>query len=323
MSNSTNKKCSRRKFLAVTGGLIASPFVAKSIVSPTLAKAPMLGNSQSTHHRFKFGEFEITTILYGTNQVNGPHPIFGEDQSAGDVEKLMKENNLPTNKFLMGYTPVLVNTGNELVLFDTGVGVEKMVAGIESAGYSPNQIDIVVLTHFHPDHINGMANGKIPTFPNARYITGQVEYDFWSPEDKLSGPTAGMTKLTREKVVPFAEKMSFIGDEDTIVSGIVGMEAFGHTPGHMVYHIESNSKRMLIWGDVANHFVVSIQRPDWHVKFDSDKEMAAKTRVKFFDMLATEKIPFSGYHMPFPSLGFIEKFGNSYRWVQESYQLDL
>ena len=323
MSESTPQNFSRRNFLATTGGLIASPFIARSLISPALADAPLLGNSQTRHHRFKFGKFEITTILYGTDKVNGPHPIFGEDQTAGDVAKLMEENNLPTNKFVMGYSPVLINTGNELILFDTGGGVKKLISGIESAGYKPSQVDIVVLTHFHPDHINGIAEGGKPTFPNARYVTGQVEYDFWSPEDKLSGPTASMTKLTRNKIVPFAEKMTFIGNEDSVVSGIVGMEAFGHTPGHMAYHIESESKRMLIWGDVANHYVISIQRPDWHLKFDTDKEMAAKTRVKFFDMLATEKIPFSGYHMPFPTLGYIEKSGNSYRWVSESYQLDL
>lgn len=323
MTNSAPNATTRRKFLAITGGLIAAPFIAKTAGSPAIAKAPMLGKFQSSYHRFKLGKFEVTTILYGSNQVPGPHPIFGENQSASDVANLMKENNLPTNKFIMGYTPVLVNTGNELVLFDTGVGVEKMVTGIESAGYTQDQIDVVVLTHFHPDHINGMSENGVPTFPNARYVTGQVEFDFWSPEEKLSGPTASLTKLTREKVVPFAEKMTFIQNEDSVVSGIVGMEAFGHTPGHMAFHIENSGKRMLIWGDVANHFVISIQRPAWHLKFDFDKESAAKTRVKFFDMLATEKIPFSGYHMPFPSLGYIEKSENSYRWVPETYQLDL
>ena len=323
MTHSVPKSSSRRKFIALTGGLLAAPFIAKTTISPTQATAPMLGNSQTRHHRFKFGEFEITTILYGIDKVNGPHPIFGEDQSASDVEKLMEENNLPTNKFIMGYTPVLINTGKEVVLFDTGGGIKKMVSGIESAGYKSEQIDVVVLTHFHPDHINGVSNEGKATFPNARYVTGQVEYDFWSPESKLTGPTASMTKLTRQKVVPLAEKMTFIQNEDSVVSGIVGLEAFGHTPGHMAFHIESGGKRMLIWGDVANHFVISIQRPAWHLKFDLDKEKAAKTRVKFFDMLATERIPFSGYHMPFPALGYIEKFGESYRWVPETYQLEL
>ena len=97
MSISTPQNCSRREFLKVTSGFIASPFIAKSIISPAQAGAPMLGVSQSTHHRFKFGEFEITTILYGANHVNGLHPIFGEDQKADDVCQV-NGGKQPTNK---------------------------------------------------------------------------------------------------------------------------------------------------------------------------------------------------------------------------------
>jgi glyoxylase-like metal-dependent hydrolase (beta-lactamase superfamily II) len=107
------------------------------------------------------------------------------------------------------------------------------------------------------------------------------------------------------------------------VPGITGMAAFGHSPGHMIYRLESGGRGLVITADTANHFVLSLQRPDWEVRFDMDKAAAAATRKTVFDMIATERLPFIGYHMPFPSVGFVEKLDTGYRWVQETYQLDL
>ncbi len=323
MTFNTIKGLNRRQALLATGGMIAAPFILKSTSGPAEAAAPMLGASTPNHYRFKLGDFEVTTILDGSRAVDGPHPIFGQDQTAEDVAALMEQNHLPSDKIVIGFSPVLVNTGQELVLFDTGFGGGGLTAGMKAAGYTPDQVDVVVITHFHPDHISGtIVDGK-PVFPNARYVTGQTEYDFWTADGRESGPTERVAKLTKEKVVPLAEKTTFIGNENDVVSGITGLDTFGHTPGHMAYQIESNGKRILIWGDAANHFVASIQRPDWHVRFDMDKEMAAATRKKIFDMAATDRIPVTGYHMPFPALGYIEKAGTEYRWVPVSYQLDL
>jgi glyoxylase-like metal-dependent hydrolase (beta-lactamase superfamily II) len=117
--------------------------------------------------------------------------------------------------------------------------------------------------------------------------------------------------------------MTFLKDESEVVSGIRGLAAHGHTPGHMAYHIESDGRRLLLWGDTANHFVMSVQRPDWHVRFDMDKEAAAATRKRIFDLAATDRIPVTGYHMPFPAVGYIDKTGSDYRWVPGGFQSSL
>jgi glyoxylase-like metal-dependent hydrolase (beta-lactamase superfamily II) len=166
--------------------------------------------------------------------------------------------------------------------------------------------------------------GAAAAFPNARYVTGRVEYDFWTHDDRLSGPTENAANLVRANVVPLAEQMTFIGDGDDVVSGITAVAAFGHSPGHMAYHIENEGRRLLIWADTANHFVMSVQRPEWHVRFDMDKEAAIATRKRLFDMANAERLPVTGYHMPFPAVGFIDKpTPDSYRWVQASYQMNL
>lgn len=313
---------------AVLAGAATAAIAAPAILSsarPAAAAAPMLGATEQAFHRIKLGSFEVTTLRDATRAMDGPHPIFGENQEAAAVAELMAANNLPTDKMVNGFTPVVVNTGAELVLFDTGLGGDtgQLAAQLQAAGYAPEQIDIVVLTHMHPDHIGGLVANGAPVFANARYVTGQAEYDFWSADARMGTPGERVATLVRSNVTPFAEKMTFLGNEGSVVSGITGLDTSGHTPGHMSYLIESDGRQLLIWGDVANHFVASIQRPDWHVRFDMDKEKAAATRKRVFDMAAMDRIAVTGYHMPFPSIGFVEKIGDGYRWTPAAYQFAL
>ncbi|ADZ69382.1 MBL fold metallo-hydrolase [Polymorphum gilvum] len=317
---------SRRAALLGAGGAVLAGSMAGSGALPAFAAADIKGPMFSPVARFTLGGFEVTTLLDGAVTADEPQKTFGMNASVEAFGAASAENHLPIDRMKMFFTPSVVNTGSELILFDTGVGEGgrpgrgNMRAALASAGYSPEQIDVVVLTHMHPDHIGGLLEGGAPAFPNARYVAGQKEYDFWAAQDPEAN---GAAKLFAANVKPFADKMTFVSDGGSVASGVTAMEAFGHTPGHMVFHLESDGQRLLVTADTANHYVWSLAYPDWEVRFDMDKEAAAAARRNVFGMIAADRIPFVGYHMPFPALGFVETKGDGFRYVPASYQLSL
>ncbi len=302
---------SRRAILASGAALP----LAAGLGTHAHAAAEMKGADMAAHNRFVLGDFEVTTLMAGTRTVeDDPQGTFGMNVDADTFKSVSAANFIPADKVQFFFTPTVVNTGTELVLFDAGLNAAGITAALASAGYTPEMVDKVVITHMHGDHIGGLMNEGAPTFPNASYVTGQVEYDAWAGTDneRFDG-----------NVVPLAEKMTFIGDGGSAASGITGMAAFGHTPGHMVYMIESGGKQLVVTADTANHYVWSLAYPDWEVRFDRDKAAAAATRRNVFGMLAADQVPFIGYHMPFPGMGFVEKRDDGFRYVPATYQMML
>ena len=280
--------------------------------------------------RLKLGDFDVTVIRDGMRAGDKINETFGTDQPKEEVAKLLKENFLPEDRFVNSFSPVLVRAGKEVILFDTGMGemgksfgAGRLVDGLASEGLKPEDVTTVVLTHLHPDHFGGMMTGGKPTFPNANYVLGQAEYDFWTAPERAGTSAEKTQEMIKQSVVPLAEKAKFIGEGDSVVSGITAMLAPGHTPGHMIFALESGGQKLILTADTCNHYVASLQRPDWEVRFDADKATAAASRKKVFDMIATDRLAFIGYHMPFPAVGFVEKAGPGYRFVPASYQFDV
>lgn len=300
---------SRRDLLI---GSAALPLVAGA--SPALAAADMLGVGGTRFRRMKLGAFEVTTLLAGTRAVEDPKKIFGLNVDDGTFAAASAEAKIPTDVAQFFFTPTVVNTGTELILFDTGLNPAGITGALADAGYSADQVDAVVITHMHGDHIGGLLGDAGETFKNARYVTGSAEFDFWAKAEN---------ERFEGKVRPLAEKFAMIGDGGSVASGITAMAAFGHTPGHMAYMLESNGQQLVLGADFANHYVWSLAYPDWEVRFDRDKAAAAATRRKMLGMMAADNIPFVGYHMPFPGVGYVETRGDGFHYVPASYQLML
>lgn len=283
-----------------------------------------------TLHRFTLGQADVTTILDGAHIREPINPPFAMDKSEGEIAAIAHTNNLPTNGFENTYTPTVITVGGKTVLFDTGFGAMgrdngagNLVRRLGLGGYAPEDIDVVAFTHCHPDHIAGVMEGDKPTFPNARYAIGRREYEAWNDGSEIPAQRQQNRNMFLKLIPPLADKMTFLEDGDAVVAGLTAEAAFGHSLGHMMYRLESDNKSLLVWGDVTNHYVFSLQYPDSTVGFDDDKDVAIASRKRVLDMVATDRLLVSGHHMPFPSIGYVERNGDSYRWTPASYQLRM
>ena len=312
--HSDKPSMTRRNLVAASVALPAATVIANSIGSARADGHSIEAQPNAIKNTFNMGDFEVSTLLAGSRTVENPQSIFGLNVSPEEFAAVSEANFIPTTAAQFYFTPTVVKTGNDVVLFDTGLNPAGISAPLASAGILPEDVTVVVITHMHGDHIGGLSGEDgTPTFPNARYVTGQVEFDTWAKADNDN---------FKAKVQPLAEKMEFIGDGGAVASGITGIAAFGHTPGHMIYMLESGGKQLALMADMANHYVWSLGYPEWEVKFDMDKAKAAATRKKMFDMFTADKIPFVGYHMPFPGMGYSEaRSEGGYRYVPVSYQM--
>jgi glyoxylase-like metal-dependent hydrolase (beta-lactamase superfamily II) len=313
MSNSS-PLLTRRSALVAGAAL---PFAASLAAGagPANSAAEMMGASMAPFSRFKLGDFEVTTLLAGSRTVtDDPQGIFGMNVDAETFQQVSAENFIPADQAQFFFTPTVINTGSELILFDTGLNAASITSVLGAAGYTPEQVDVVVLTHMHGDHIGGLMNEGAATFPNARYVANETEYKYW---------TGNENERVAANVTPLLEKMTFIGDGASPASGITSVAAFGHTPGHMGYMIESGGKGLMLTADLANHYVWSLAYPDWEVRFDIDKEAAAASRREMLGMIAADRIPMIGYHMPFPGMGFVDTRGDGFHYVPATYQMML
>ena len=286
---------------------------------------------------FKLGDFEVATIMDSKVIRTGLTPSFGGEAAAAEIKALAAVNRIDADRYEHPFTPTLVNTGKELVLFDSGNGTlsaeyeqlkgrlppGNLVARLAQAGYKPEDVDVIIITHGHPDHIGGLTKRGQPVFPRARYVFGAVDFDFWKKGENVREARKFNRELYVKICLPVADRATFIKPGDEVVPGIRAVEAYGHSPGLLAFHIESEGKRLLNWADTCNHYVVAIQRPDLHLDVDDEKDKAVATRKRILDMVASERLMVAGFHMPFPGLGWIEKTGGAYRWVPHSYQLNL
>lgn len=289
----------------------ALPFAATTTL-PTTATAQSGGAMLPTHRDFLLGDFRVTTLLAGSRLMENPQAIFGLNVPADEFAAVSRANFIDPALGRNFFTPTVVNTGREVILFDTGLDAGGITAALAAAGYVPADITHVVITHMHGDHIGGLSDAQgMPTFANAAYVAGAVEYDYWAG--------AGNDGF-EAKVRPLGAAMTMIGDGDTVRSGITAIAAPGHTPGHMAFMLESAGAQMLLMVDTANHHVWSLAHPDWEVRFDADKSTAAATRRRILGMVAADRIAVIGYHMPFPGAGFVETRGDGFHYVPVSTQ---
>ena len=282
------------------------------------AAAPVAGKQAPAFYRYKVGSFELTAIHDGI-WLRDIDDKFVKNAPWPAVQKAMADAHMPEGKLAIPFTTLVVNTGSKLVLIDTATGGQlATTAGsfgqnLTAAGIDPKQIDTILISHFHPDHINGLKtkDGAI-VFPNAEVKVPAAEWAWWMDDANMAKQPEGARPAwlnVRRIFGDMAAKVEKFEPNKEVAPGITSIAAPGHTPGHTVFAIASGNQSMLALGDTTNNPLLFVRNPDWQAAFDTDGAMAAETRKKLLDRATVDRMLVQGYHFPFPASGYIIKTG--------------
>lgn len=318
---------SRRQALTGAAALAATPLISSA---PAKAAAPLADKQAPSFYRYKVGDAQVNVVSDGANTF----PLadtFVLNAKKDEVNAQLEKSFLPKDKMTIHFAPLVINTGGKLVVIDTGNGpgafaatkgnVGQFANNMAAAGIDAKNVDMVVISHFHGDHVNGLlAADGTPAFPNAEVLVPAAEWKYWNDDgemakaanDRMKGLFASNRKLfndgLKKKVTPYEWGKD-------VAPGLLAMEAVGHTPGHTAFILSSGSDKLFIQSDVTNHPALFAANPGWHLMFDQDPAQAETTRRKVYDMLVAEKMRVQGFHYPFPANGNVVKDGNGYRIV--------
>jgi glyoxylase-like metal-dependent hydrolase (beta-lactamase superfamily II) len=307
--------------VALLASLVAAPDAA-------LAAAPQHRDQAPGFFRLQVGDLEVTALSDGVT-VFDPHWLTGKKATMDGVEKAFHEDPHLLDGAENGF---MVNTGKQLILVDAGAGTwfgggafGRLANSLRSAGYTPDQVDLVLVTHLHSDHIGGLTTQDgTRVFPNANVYVAKAESDFWlSPEIAAKAPKDAQPFFQSAQAIaaPYikAGKWHTFSGSEPIVDGMQLVPLPGHTPGHTGYEFSSKGQKILFWGDIIHAQRVQLQHPEVTVVFDIDPTEAAATRNQLLPKLAREDIVIAGPHMLFPGLGRLRKEGRGYFWAPVTF----
>jgi glyoxylase-like metal-dependent hydrolase (beta-lactamase superfamily II) len=300
--------------------------VAALIAVPAFAAAPMVKTPAPGYFRMMLGDFEVTAISDGTVDLPVDKLLQGIKPAAVDaaLAKSFLKSPLETSD-----NAFLINTGSKLVLVDTGAGslfgptLGKFLVNLKAAGYQPEQIDEIYLTHMHGDHIGGLAANAQRTFPNAVVRAQKQESDFWLSQANLdkNPKMADYFKGAMGALNPYVSAgkfQPFEGDVE-LTPGISSHSGKGHTPGHATYVVQSKGQKLVLVGDLIHVAAVQMPHPEITISFDSDQKTAAASRRQAFDAAARGGYLIGGAHLQFPGLGHLRKDGKGYDFIPVNY----
>ena len=294
------------------------------------AEAPMVKTQVPGYYRMQLGQFEMTALYDGRIELDAQ---LLKNVQPGDLDRLLKRFFVGNPKMATSVNAYLINTGPHLVLVDAGAGklfgdsLGHIAENIKAAGYDPSQVDTILITHMHGDHIGGLndAEGK-PVYPNANIFVAKAESDFWLSEEKAEkAPDEqkrffNMARDISSQYLANGKWQTFV-PRGELVPGIRAIDVKGHTPGHTAYAVGSDKQKLVIWGDVIHAYAVQFAKPSTSIDFDIDQKQAVMTRCALMKTIAADGSLVAGMHLPFPGIGHIRAEGEgSYAWVPIEFE---
>jgi len=306
--------------LTAASGAVLVPAAAQ-------AAAPQVKTQAPGYYRMMLGDFEVTALSDGTVEL--PMDKLLTNIKPGQLDKALAHAHLktPVESSVNAY---LINTGSKLVLVDTGAGglfgptLGKLIANLKAAGYQPEQIDAVLITHLHPDHIGGLTAGDKRAFPNATVHVAKADADFWLSADNMKKAPAeaqSMFQQATAMLTPYttADKLKTFESDTELVPGIKSIATPGHTPGHSIYAVESKGQKLVLWGDLMHLAAVQFPDPSVTIQFDTDSKAAAAQRKKAYAESAKQGYWVGVAHVSFPGIGHVDAAGKGYEYVPANY----
>jgi glyoxylase-like metal-dependent hydrolase (beta-lactamase superfamily II) len=315
-------KTIKKQVLATLSAAACAAFAA----SPALAAAPMAKTPAPGYFRLMLGDFEVTPLSDGTVDL----PVDKLLRQKADATKAGLARSFLKLPLETSDNAYLVNTGSKLVLIDTGAGamfgptLGKLVASMKAAGYQPEQVDEIYITHMHHDHVGGLVSNGKPVFPNATVRMARQEADFVLSKEvmkKASADEKRFLESTQAILNPYIKAgkfKPFEGDVE-LVPGVRANAGHGHTPGHTTYVVESKGQKLVLVGDLIHVAAVQMENPAVTIEFDLDEKAAAAARKKEFDAAAKGGYLIGGAHLQFPGMGHLRSEGKGYRWIPVNY----
>ena len=285
------------------------------------------------YYQYQAGDVQITALLDGTNFMS---PSLFKDIPQQQVQEILKKYYADQEKGIQtSVNAFLVNTGKSLVLVDSGAAscfgshLGSVLTNLKASGYQPEQVDTILLTHLHPDHVCGISKDGIANFPNATVYVSNDEASFWLdpkqaaklPKEKQANYSGTVEKI-KQAIAPYQAKQRFktykLGDD---IHGFKVINTAGHTPGHFSYELKTKDENVVLIGDIVHSHTVQFDKPETAIEYDIDPKKAVQTRLKQFANFAKNGQTIAAPHLPFPGIGHIYSANEkSYQWIPTHFK---
>jgi glyoxylase-like metal-dependent hydrolase (beta-lactamase superfamily II) len=322
----------RRKIMLSAAAGVSGLLMQSALPRPLAAQAAALvpvGNAG--HYRFMVGDIAATVLSDGV--IGGPPTVYAGDAPEQELQQVLRNAFLPTDFMTLNLNVLLLEVGGRRVLLEAGAGATmgpnggRLFENLRAIGLSAEDIDVIVISHTHPDHVGNLRNAEGgPAFPRATVMVPRADWAFFVEQDPdlsyMPVPPEFQQRFAaniKQSLEPVMQDVEFYEAGGEILPGLMTIAAPGHTPGMATFLVQSGMDQLLLTADLAYHPVVNIDQ-GWRPGPDRDQEGAAQSRKRIFDQAASDQMLVLGFHYPFPGLGRILRTDTGYAWVSAGWQ---